>query len=187
MGGEGWLFFGTGEELRAWFVEHHADATELVLGFWKVGTGRPSVTWSEAVDEALCFGWIDGVRRRIDEASYSIRFTPRRPGSNWSSINLAKVEALTEQGRMTPAGLAAHAGRTVRVPQYSFEQQAEPALDPLQQRQFRSVQQAWTFFERQAPSYRKRAIWWVVSAKREETKVQRLAKLIALSGEGRTL
>jgi uncharacterized protein YdeI (YjbR/CyaY-like superfamily) len=180
-------YFATGEELRAWFVEHHGDATELLVGFWKVSSGRPSITWSESVDEALCFGWIDGVRRRIDETSYSIRFTPRKLGSIWSSVNLAKVETLTEQGRMAPAGVLAHGSRIVREPQYSFEQKDEPLLDPLQDSQFRSAPEAWAFFERQAPSYRKRAVWWVVSAKREETRAQRLVKLIALSSEGRTL
>ena len=184
---DGPLFFASGQELRAWFVDNHATETEVLVGFWKVGTGRPSITWSESVDEALCFGWIDGVRRRIDDLAYSIRFTPRRPGSVWSSVNLAKVEVLTAAGRMTPAGELAHSTRTARDPQYSFEQKVDPELNPAQEKEFRANATARAFFERQAPSYRKRVIWWIVSAKREQTRTQRLGRLIDACEQGRLL
>jgi uncharacterized protein YdeI (YjbR/CyaY-like superfamily) len=180
-------FFASSDELRAWFVSHHDTADELVVGMWKVGTGRPSVTWSEAVDQALCFGWIDGVRRRIDEHAFSNRFTPRRPRSNWSDINLAKVEALTASGLMQPAGLAAYENRVVRAAAYSFEQPGELVLDPLQERLFRDDSEAWAFFESCSAAYRKRALWWVLSAKREETRASRLLTLIQLSQEHTTI
>ena len=180
-------FFAASDELRAWFVEHHETADELLVGFWKVGSGRSSITWSESVDQALCVGWIDGVRRRIDDLSYSIRFTPRRAGSIWSNVNLAKIELLTAAGLMLPAGLTAHTTRTQREAQYSFEQKVDPAFDPLQVKEFQANKQAWAFFERQPPSYRKRAIWWVVGAKREQTKASRLAALIQLSQDGKTM
>lgn len=119
-------FFATGAQFRHWLSENHTSAPELIVGFWKVGSGKPSMTWSQSVDEALCFGWIDSVRHRLDDESYTIRFTPRRPGSIWSAVNVAKVEALTAQGLMTPAGLAAYAGRRDdRTAVYSYEQVPE--------------------------------------------------------------
>lgn len=155
---------------------HHGDATEVVVGFWKKGTGRPSLTWSESVDEALCFGWIDGVRRRIDDESYCIRFTPRQAGSTWSAVNVAKVAELEEAGRMTEAGLAAYARRSdKRTGTYAYEQgdivfdDAALRADPV----------AWEFWNRQAPTYRKVAMHWVVSANRPETRERRMAQLVA--------
>jgi uncharacterized protein YdeI (YjbR/CyaY-like superfamily) len=137
------------------------------------------------VDEALCVGWIDGVRRRIDDESYSIRFTPRRPTSTWSDVNVRRVAALTEQGRMRAAGLAAFAARRAdRSGSYSFEQQDEPRLDPDAERAFRADTRAWEFFTGQPPSYRRAAVWWVVSAKRQDTRDRRLARLISDSRAG---
>jgi uncharacterized protein YdeI (YjbR/CyaY-like superfamily) len=180
-------FFDSTDELRAWFIAHHESADELILGFWKKSTGRATFAWSDAVDQALCFGWIDGVRRAIDEHSFSNRFTPRRPHGNWSDVNIAKVEALKAAGLMYPAGLAAYENRVVRAAAYSFEQPADLALDILQEQQFRADQAAWEFLQSRSPAYRKRVIWWVVGAKREETRAERLARLIALCAERKTM
>jgi uncharacterized protein YdeI (YjbR/CyaY-like superfamily) len=180
-------FFGTAAAWRRWLEEHHDSAAELWVGFYRKGTGRASVTWPEAVDEALCFGWIDGVRKRLDESSYAIRFTPRRPGSVWSAVNLAKVEALARRGLMHPAGEAAHARRTeARSRIYSYEQR-EAAFPEAYARRFRRHPAAWRFFEAQPAWYRRTATWWVISAKREETRERRLATLIEDSAAGRTI
>jgi len=182
------MFFATPEAFRAWLEEHHASATELLVGFHKKGSGRPSITWPEAVDQALCFGWIDGVRRSIDDDSYSIRFTPRKPSSAWSAVNVARVEELTRQGLMRPAGVEAFARRSPeRTGTYSYEQRAAAALDPEHERRFRAEAAAWAFFQAQPPWYRRAATWWVVSAKREETRERRLAQLIADSAAGRPI
>jgi uncharacterized protein YdeI (YjbR/CyaY-like superfamily) len=179
-------FFATAADFRAWLDAHHDTARELLVGFHKKGSGRPSITWPEAVDEALCVGWIDGVRKRIDDASYSIRFTPRKPGSTWSAVNLDRVQDLTRAGRMRPAGLRAFAARLPEKSAiYAYEQEQPPAFDDAAEARFRANGPAWEFFQAQAPSYRKTAIWWVVSAKKEETRRQRLATLIADSAEGR--
>ena len=178
--------FATPAEFRAWLEANHATERELLLGFHKKGSGRPSITWPEAVDEALCFGWIDGVRRRIDDESYSIRFTPRQRRSTWSAVNIARVKELQREGRMHPAGVAAFEARAdERSAIYAYEQRHGATLDDEQLRQFRANEAAWTFFESQPPSYRKAAIWWVVSAKRDETKRKRLATLIDDSAHGR--
>ena len=146
------------------------------------------MTWTESVREALCYGWIDGVRRSLGDDSYTIRFTPRKPGSNWSSRNVRHVEELTREGRMAPAGLAAfEARRPDRTGVYSFERRQPARLEPAQERQFRTNKAAWKFFESQPPSYRKTAVHWVVSAKREETRSRRLAQLIEDSAAGRRL
>jgi uncharacterized protein YdeI (YjbR/CyaY-like superfamily) len=180
------LFFATPNELRAWFDAHHETADELVLGFYKVGSGRPSVTWPEAVDEALCVGWIDGVRRRLDDVSYTNRFTPRRPRSNWSAINIKRVGELIAEGRMRPAGLAAFEARTDdRSAIYSYEQRHNAQLGEEYERLFRDRADAWGWFEAQPPSYRKAAVHWVVSAKREQTQRSRLQTLIDDSAQGR--
>ncbi|HEX6307420.1 MAG TPA: YdeI/OmpD-associated family protein [Longimicrobiales bacterium] len=180
-------FFPTAAAFRAWLHAHHADAPELWVGFWKVGTGRPSLTWQESVAEALCYGWIDGVRRSIDADSYRIRFTPRRPRSVWSGVNIATAEALIAAGRMQPAGLAAFQARDpTRSNRYSFEQ-GKVGLDPKREREFRRNAAAWSFFQSQPPSYRKPAIWWVESAKREETRARRLRTLIEDSAAGRRI
>jgi uncharacterized protein YdeI (YjbR/CyaY-like superfamily) len=181
-------FFATPDEFRAWLTEHHATATELVVGFHKRQTGRPSMTWTESVREALCFGWIDGIRRSLGAETYTIRFTPRKPRSVWSSRNVQHVDELIREGRMTPAGLAAYeARRPERTGIYSFEQRHSARLAPEQAEQFRANAAAWEFFQTQPTGYRQTAIYWVVSAKREETRSRRLAKLIEDSAAGRLL
>ena len=177
-------FFATPDDWRRWLEANHARAAELWVGFWKKGTGRPSITWPESVEQALCFGWIDGVRRSIDGERYAIRFTPRKPTSVWSAKNLTTMRALIDGGRMTPAGLAVYEARDAeRTDRYSFER-AHVAFDPAQEREFRKHPRAWAFFQSQPPSYRKPATWWVVSAKREATRAKRLAQLIADSDAG---
>jgi uncharacterized protein YdeI (YjbR/CyaY-like superfamily) len=182
------MFFATPGDLRTWFAERHADASNLAVGFYKKASGRPSITWPEAVDEALCVGWIDGVRRTIDEVSYQVRFTPRKPRSNWSAVNVARFEALDAAGLVTPAGRRAFEARAPeRTGVYSYEQRQAAALDAEQEQEFRTVPGAWEFFTAQAPSYRKTITWWVVSAKRPETRAKRLAALIAESAQLRRL
>lgn len=181
-------FFGSPSDLRKWFEKHHTTAQELWVGFHKKGTGKASVTWPESVDEALCCGWIDGVRKRIDDDSYTIRFSPRKPRSIWSAINIKRVEELTNQERMLAAGLQAfqerHASRS-RI--YSYEQEHPPGLDRADEKKLKANKAAWKFFQAQAASYRKRASWWVTSAKKEESRLARLEKLIETSAQGRTL
>jgi uncharacterized protein YdeI (YjbR/CyaY-like superfamily) len=181
-------FFATPEKFRAWLSAHHAAATELVVGFYKRGSSKPSITWPESVDEALCYGWIDGVRRSLGEDAYTIRFTPRRPTSIWSSINVRRVEALSAAGRMQAAGLRAFEARTAaKTGIYSFERTEAAALTPAQERKLRANAKAARFFDSQAPWYRRAALHWVVSAKREDTREKRLAQLIADSAAGRTI
>jgi uncharacterized protein YdeI (YjbR/CyaY-like superfamily) len=181
-------FFTDPAAWRAWLAANHADEREVWVGYWRRGTGRPSMTWAESVDEALCFGWIDGVRKRIDDERYTNRFTPRRPGSTWSKVNIGRVEELSRLGLMHPAGLAAFAARdAARSGIYSFEQRRDPRLSDEQEATFRADVNAWAWFERQAPSYRRTAIWWVISAKRADTQARRLATLIADSGHGRRI
>jgi uncharacterized protein YdeI (YjbR/CyaY-like superfamily) len=178
-------FFASPEEWRAWLEEHHDREPEVLVGYWKRGTGRPSLTWAESVDEALCFGWIDGVRRRVDDERYCIRFTPRRPRSRWSEVNVARVAELERGGRMRPAGRAAFAARTEEGT-YSYErQQREAALDPERERRLRADEAAWAYFSAQPPSYRRAVIHWVTSARREETRDRRLAQLVECSAQGR--
>jgi uncharacterized protein YdeI (YjbR/CyaY-like superfamily) len=172
-------FFATPQEFRAWFEDNHADADELLVGFYKKGSGRPSITWPESVDEALCFGWIDGVRRRIDGESYSIRFTPRRARSLWSAVNTARAGELIAEGRMTPAGLAAFEARDeARSATYSYEQRHSARLSPEHEARLRADPAAWERFQSRPPSWRRAAIYWVTSAKKPETQERRLAKLI---------
>lgn len=179
------VFFTTPAELRAWLAEHHASADELIVGMWKKHTGRPTITWEELVDEVLCFGWIDGQGRKIDDDRRQIRITPRRKGSIWSARNVARVEALRAEGRMTAAGEAAFAVRTAdRTGVYSHERAAEAALTPAQEAEFRAHPDAYAWFTAQAPSYRRTALHLVVSAKREETRARRLAELIECSARG---
>ena len=180
-------FFRTPAEFRRWLEKNHAAATELRVGFYRKGSGEPSITWPESVDEALCFGWIDGVRRSIDEISYEIRFTPRRPASKWSAVNLRLAEALIAEGRMTDAGLRAFERRSDSNAGYSFEQRKAPKLDPALEKRFRARAKAWRFFEAQPPGYRRLALFWVMSAKKEETRLRRLDQLIALSASGKRL
>lgn len=181
-------FFATPAKLRAWLEKHHATERELVVGFHKKASGRPSITWPESVDEALCFGWIDGVRHSLGEEAYSIRFTPRKERSNWSAVNVARVAALEKAGRMTPAGRAAFAKRTPeRTGVYSFERAEEAKLSSEQKKKLHANAKARAFFEAQPPWYQRTAIHWVVSAKREETRARRLAELIASSARGATI
>jgi uncharacterized protein YdeI (YjbR/CyaY-like superfamily) len=177
-------FFGSPDEWRAWLEEHHDTETEVLVGYWKRGTGRPSLTWPESVDEALCFGWIDGVRRRVDDKRYCIRFTPRQARSRWSRVNVERVAELARAGRMRPAGLAAFEARTEEGT-YSYEQQREAALDAEREARLRGDDAAWEFFAAQPPWYRRAAVHWVMSAKREETRDRRLAQLVACSADGR--
>jgi uncharacterized protein YdeI (YjbR/CyaY-like superfamily) len=181
-------FFATPADLRAWLERNHDKETELLVGFYKKGSGKPSITWPELVDEALCFGWIDGIRRGIDAESYTIRLTPRKPTSNWSSVNIKRVGELTKEGRMRPAGVAAFERRSEdRSGIYSYEQRQQAKLEPEQEREFRANAAAWSFFQAQPAGYRRTATHWVVSAKREETRRARLATLIDDSANGRRL
>ena len=182
------IFFAAPSAFRAWLGEHHERARELWVGFYKKGSGKPSITWPEAVDEALCFGWIDGVRKGIDDVSYTIRFTPRKPRSIWSAVNVRRAEELTRLGLMRPVGLSAFEARAAeRSGIYAYEQRNAAELGEEYERRFRSNQVAWDFFQAQAASYRRAAIWWVISAKREETRLKRLATLIDDSAHGRTI
>jgi uncharacterized protein YdeI (YjbR/CyaY-like superfamily) len=179
-------FFPTPADFRQWLERNHDKVPELLVGFYKKGSGKPSITWPESVDEALCFGWIDGVRRTIDEERYSIRFTPRRPRSNWSAVNLKRVEELTNLGRMHPAGLRAF---EVRDPSrtYSYERKEDQKLDPAYEAKLKANKKAWTFFQAQPPYYRRIASLWVMDAKKEETRLRRLATLIDDSARGRRI
>ena len=181
-------FFATPAKFRAWLEEHHATHKELLVGFYKKGTSRPSITWPEAVDESLCFGWIDGIRRSLGEEAYSIRFTPRRRTSIWSAVNVARVAELTQAGKMTAAGLRAFDARTPeRTGVYSFERNAAAKLTPEEEKKLCAKAKAVAFFEDKPPWYRRAAIHWVRSAKRDETRQRRLDRLIGDSARGRTI
>ncbi|HML24860.1 MAG TPA: YdeI/OmpD-associated family protein [Aggregatilinea sp.] len=180
-------FFETPDDFRAWLDANHDSVTELWVGYYKKGTGKPSMTWPESVDQALCYGWIDGIRKSVDDESYTNRFTPRRPGSNWSEVNIKRVEELSAQGLMQPAGLRAFEARDHgKRQQYSYEARHRD-LDPALEAQFRSNEPAWAFFQSQAPSYRKVVTGWVMSAKRDETRQKRLAELIDVCASGERL
>jgi uncharacterized protein YdeI (YjbR/CyaY-like superfamily) len=180
--------FDSPADFRAWLVENHATATELGVVLHKKGSGKATMTWSEAVDQALCFGWIDSVARRLDESARVQRFTPRKPRSNWSAVNIRKVGELTARGLMTPAGLAAFARRTeARSGVYSYENRHLAALDAEREATFRANAAAWEFFGAQPPSYRQISIYRVMNAKQEATRTKRLARLIEASAGGRRL
>jgi uncharacterized protein YdeI (YjbR/CyaY-like superfamily) len=183
------VFFPTPADFRKWLEANHDTVPELLVGFYKKGSGRPSITWPESVDEALCFGWIDGVRRRIDDESYSIRFTPRRARSIWSLVNTKRVAELTRLGRMHAAGLRAFEARDPkRSGVYSFEQrQKDMTLAAEYATKLEANKKAWAFFQSQAPYYRRMASLWVMSAKKEETRLRRLATLIDDSAHGRRI
>jgi uncharacterized protein YdeI (YjbR/CyaY-like superfamily) len=173
------LFFPSLSAWRAWLKKHHADTEELWVGFYKQDSGRPSITWPESVDGALCFGWIDGVRKSIDDISYRIRFTPRRPRSVWSAINVRRATELSTLGLMHPAGLAAFERRDgQRSEIYSYEQRKNAKLSPVFEKHFRAQPDAWKFFRAQAPWYQRTSTYWVISAKKEETRLKRLAVLV---------
>lgn len=180
------VFFAAAE-WRSWLAEHHNTHTECLVGFVKVTTGEANMTWSDAVDQALCFGWIDGVRRRIDDRSYSIRFTPRKPASIWSAVNVKKMAQLTTSGQMAAAGQHAFAARTEgKTAIYSYEREASD-FSEAEGDQFRANPTAWAFFGSQAAWYRRTATHWVLGAKREETRTRRFAQLVKDSAEGRRL
>jgi uncharacterized protein YdeI (YjbR/CyaY-like superfamily) len=181
------IFFASAAEFRAWLEAHHAVEREVIVGFHKKATGKPSMTWSEAVDQALCFGWIDGVRRSAGPDAYTNRFTPRRPTSNWSNVNIAKVAELTRLGLMREAGIAAFERRdAARSGVYSFEGR-NPELDAGLQAQLEADAEAWAWFARQPAGYRRTAVHWVMSAKKAETRQRRLATLVADSRAGRRI
>jgi uncharacterized protein YdeI (YjbR/CyaY-like superfamily) len=180
------MFFAQPSAFRAWLEKHHLAAGELLIGFYKKGSGRPSITWPEAVDQALCFGWIDGVRRRLDDESYCIRFTPRRRTSTWSAVNIRRVAELKEQGLMQPAGLDAFGRRSEEKSRtYSYEQERGATLEDAWQKKLQANRKAWAFFQAQPPWYQRTAIHRVVSAKKEETRRRRLDALIEASASGR--
>lgn len=180
-------FFKTQPAFRKWLAANHAKSKELWVGFYKKNSGKPSITWPESVDEALCFGWIDGIRKSIDEESYQIRFTPRKPGSIWSAVNIRNAEKLIEQKRMEPAGLKTYQARKEnRSGIYSYEQRSPELVEPYLSKLKRN-KTAWKFFQAQPPYYRKTMNWWVTSAKQEETRLKRLHKLIEESAQGRRM
>jgi uncharacterized protein YdeI (YjbR/CyaY-like superfamily) len=180
-------FFKKQSDFRKWFEKNHLREKELLVGFYKTGSGKASITWPQSVDEALCFGWIDGIRRSIDPESYSIRFTPRKPKSIWSTINIKKAEELKEKGLMKPAGLAAYAKREESRSQiYSYEK--DPSiLNPDFERKFKANKKAWTYFSSLPPSIRNVSIHWVMNAKQEKTKLSRLQTLITDSESERKI
>ena len=180
-------FFKTGSAFRKWLAANHAKAKELWVGFYKKSSGKPSITWPESVDEALCFGWIDGIRKRIDDVSYKIRFTPRRASSNWSLVNVKRVGELKKAGRMRPAGLRAfEESKEARTGVYSYEQRITK-LDAACEKVFKANRKAWEFFQSQPPYYRKMVSWYVMSAKKDETRLKRLNTLIDESAHARRI
>lgn len=177
-------FFKSQSHIRAWFLENHDQSRELVVAFYKVGSGKGGVTYKQAVDEALCFGWIDGIRKKLDDESYTNRFTPRKPKSIWSQVNLKRVAELQAAGQMHPSGLKAYHGRDEKQSmQYSFENK-DRKLDAAQEKKFRANKKAWTWFSAQAPYYQRTASFWVISAKQEATRAKRLETLISDSEKG---
>jgi len=181
-------FFASAQAFRHWLETNSATSPELVVGFYKVDSGRPSMVWSESVDEALCFGWIDGVRKRIDETAYQIRFTPRKSTSIWSAVNIAKFEQLQAQGRMTAAGAKAFAHRKAdKSVIYAYEQERTAELSAEELRMFKQNQTAWTYFEATPPGYRKVLLHWVTRAKKAETRASRFATLMDACAAGKRL
>jgi uncharacterized protein YdeI (YjbR/CyaY-like superfamily) len=192
------VFFENAKAFGLWLATHHATSSELLVGYHKVGTSlagqatrqtsAPSMTWSESVDEALCYGWIDGIRRRIDDHRYCIRFTPRKSSSNWSAVNIAKFSQLQKAGRMHPAGAAAFAHRTeTKSVVYAYEQVTTAELSAIELRAFKGNQVAWKFFAATPPSYKKVILHWITSAKRADTRESRFAKLLEACALGKRL
>jgi uncharacterized protein YdeI (YjbR/CyaY-like superfamily) len=171
-------FFSTQKGFRKWLQKNHETAAEIVIGFYKVGSGKPSITWSQSVDEALCFGWIDAVRKSIDKDSYQIRFTRRKPASIWSSVNIKKIEELTRKGLMQPAGMASFGNRQEKKSGIYAHENAEIQLSPGFKKLFKAEKTAWHYFQSLAASYKKLSTHWVMSAKQEATRVKRLNELI---------
>lgn len=181
-------YFRTPAGLRSWFEKNHATKREQWIGYYKKDSGTPSITWPESVDQALCFGWIDGIRKSVDDKRYTIRFTPRRTASIWSEINIKRVKELTKLGLMKREGLKVFEQRDGKKSnRYSFEQRRNPVLPALYEKQFKSHKNAWAFFSSQPPWYRKASVWWIISAKQEKTKMQRLERLIQDSDNGNAI
>jgi uncharacterized protein YdeI (YjbR/CyaY-like superfamily) len=181
------IFFKNQNEFRKWLEANHEIATEVLVGYYKVKTGKPSLTWSESVDQALCYGWIDGIRRSIDDESYCIRFTPRRPNSNWSAVNIKKMKQLIKNGLMTPAGLAVYKKRKEdKSKVYGYENRPKTLPENLE-KIFRKNKKAWKYFYAQAASYQKTVIHWIVSARMEKTRLARLDQAIQESSKGKRL
>ena len=177
-------FFSSPAQFRQWLEKNHDSAAELLVGFHKKDSGKKSITYPQALDEALCFGWIDGVRRSLDETSYTIRFTPRKPRSIWSNVNVRHVERLTKEGRMAEPGRKAYALRDPkRTGIYAFENEVRE-FSPEFEKKFRANKPAWQFFQSEPPSIRRTCIFWVMSAKKEETRLRRLEQLIARGEQG---
>jgi len=175
-------FFATPTKFRAWLEQHYGHTPELWVGFFKRNSGKPSITWPEAVDQALCFGWIDGIRQSLDAESYVIRFTPRKTRSTWSAVNIARAKDLSAQGLMSATGLKAFEQRSdEKSAIYSYEQRKSAKLEDAQEEKFHANQRAWNFFQSQPPWYRRTSVYWVISAKREETRTKRLDMLIQCS------
>ena len=178
------IFFEKQSDFRKWLQKNHKRETELLVGFYKVGSGKPSMTWPQSVDEALCFGWIDGVRKSIDQVSYQIRFTQRKPKSIWSAVNIKKIEELTKQGLMQSAGIASFEKRSEKSSRiYSYEKELAE-FTPNFKKQFKAKKKAWDYFQALAPSYRKVSTHWVMNAKQEATRLKRLNQLISESEAG---
>jgi uncharacterized protein YdeI (YjbR/CyaY-like superfamily) len=176
-------FFPTEGDFRSWLEANHEAAPELLVGFWKKGTGKPSIDWPQARDQALCFGWIDGIRKSLGEEAYTIRFTPRRKGSIWSKVNVARYEALTASGQMTDAGVRAYEENKHKSGLYSYENE-QKELTAEEQKQLRRNKLAWSDWEKRPRGYRKVVLHWITSAKRPETRAKRLAALIEVSAKG---
>jgi uncharacterized protein YdeI (YjbR/CyaY-like superfamily) len=180
------VFFPTEADFRRWLKTNHQTVTELLVGFWKKSSGRPSIDWPQARDQALCFGWIDGIRKSLGEDAYTIRFTPRRKGSIWSKVNVERYEALSASGQMTPAGVRAYEENKHKSGLYAYENE-QKELTAAEEKLFRRTKSAWADWEKRPPSYRKSALHWIMSAKKPETRAKRLGELIAFSAEGRRL
>ena len=178
------IYFASSDEFRNWLKDNHDSATEIWVGFYKKKTKKVGISYKESVDEGLCFGWIDGIRKSVDDERWKIRYTPRTSTSIWSKVNLKRIKELIEMGRVEPSGMKAYEQRDEKLTnQYSFEQN-NAELSPEYEAQFQANEKAWQYFQDQRPSYQKQTIWWVISAKKEETRQRRLATLIADSENG---
>ena len=180
-------FFATASAFRQWLQKNHKTAKEVWVGYYKKGSGKRSVTYQESLDEALCFGWIDGIRKSVDAESYTNRFTPRKAGSFWSAINTRRAAELIREGRMRPAGKKAFDARDASRTVAHHAVRDNPRLDKAREAQFKANRTAWEFFQAQPPGYRRLSIWWIVSARREETRTRRFDQLLSLSASRRRL
>lgn len=182
------IFFRSPADFRAWLEKNHKTKQEVIVGFYKKASGKPTITWPQSVDAALCYGWIDGVRNSVDEVSYAIRFTPRKASSTWSAVNVRRVAELRRLGLMQPAGMEAfEARRQDKTAIYAYEQRQNPKLNPAYERQFQANKTAWEYFQARPPWYRRTATYYVISAKRDDTRQRRLAELIRDSERGQPI